>query len=293
MSFNGILLTTIVPTLFLLNGTVVLAEPIRWEDHPDGRIHWYELVTVDPGLNWTDARQFAEDRDYNGAPGHLATITSTAENNVVATLATGMAIGWLGGFQPTGSPEPDGNWQWVTDEPWGYTNWSSGEPNNILGGESALEMWGTIAPNVGVELGQWNDGRDHILRQDFIVEYTLPVLEVLIDIKPGSYPNSVNLGSNGVVPVAVLSSADFDATQVDPETVTLAGAGVAVRGKGNRYLSHHEDVNDDGIVDLVCQVETVNLEPDTFQDGFACLTGETVDGKFIEGWDEISVVPSD
>jgi hypothetical protein len=118
-----------------------------------------------------------------------------------------------------------------------------------------------------------------------------PVLEVLIDIKPGSYPNSVNLGSNGVVPVAVLSSAEFDATTIEADTVILAGAGVAVRGKGNKFLSHHEDVNDDGIDDLVCQVETVNLDPDTFQDGFACLKGETVDGKFIEGWDEITIVP--
>lgn len=119
------------------------------------------------------------------------------------------------------------------------------------------------------------------------------LVEAVIDIKPGSYPNSVNLGSNGVIPVAVLSSAGFDATEVAPETITLAGAGVAVRGKGNKYLSHYEDANDDGIGDLVCQVETVNLDPDAFQNGCACLTGETIDGRLIVGWDEIRVVPLD
>ena len=35
---------------------------------------------------------------------------------------------------------------------------------------------------------------------------------VAIDIKPGSYPNSINLKSNGKVPVAILSSPTFDAT---------------------------------------------------------------------------------
>ncbi|MFC1713846.1 hypothetical protein ACFL6S_09265 [Candidatus Poribacteria bacterium] len=113
----------------------------------------------------------------------------------------------------------------------------------------------------------------------------------IIDIKPGSDPNSINLGANGVVPVAILSSADFDATTVDPDTVALAGAGVAVRGKGNKSMSHEEDVNGDGLIDLVLQVETENLDPDAFQDGYACLTGTTFDGTEIEGCDEIIIVP--
>ena len=115
--------------------------------------------------------------------------------------------------------------------------------------------------------------------------------EIQIDIKPGSYPNSINLGSNGVVPVAILSSADFDATTVDPDTVELAGANVAVRGKGNKLLAHEEDINDDGLMDLVCQVETENLDPDQLQEGYAVLTGSTYDGQAIEGSDEITIVP--
>lgn len=114
--------------------------------------------------------------------------------------------------------------------------------------------------------------------------------EIQIDIKPGSYPNSINLGSKGVVPVAILSSADFDATTVDPDTVVLAGAGVAVRGKGNKSLAHEEDVNGDGLMDLVCQVETENLDPG-LQTGSAILNGETYDGILFEGSDEIIIVP--
>ena len=40
-------------------------------------------------------------------------------------------------------------------------------------------------------------------------------IAVQIDIKPGSDPNCFNLNGNGVIPVAILGSADFDATEVD------------------------------------------------------------------------------
>jgi hypothetical protein len=118
-----------------------------------------------------------------------------------------------------------------------------------------------------------------------------PVLEVGIDIKPGSTPNTINLGSNGVVPVAILSTDSFDATQVDPATVALAGAGVALRGKGTNYLTIEKDVNGDGLIDLEVKVETENLDPGTFQDGSAVLTGSTYGGQAIEGSDTITIVP--
>jgi len=114
---------------------------------------------------------------------------------------------------------------------------------------------------------------------------------VLIDIKPGSYPNSINLGSNGVVPVAILSTDSFDATTVDPATVSLAGADVAMRGKGNRYLASNQDVNADGRLDLVLQIETENLNPADLQDGYGTVVGTTTDGIPIIGTDEITIVP--
>lgn len=112
-----------------------------------------------------------------------------------------------------------------------------------------------------------------------------------IDIKPGSYPNTINLGSHGLIPVAILSSEEFDATTVDPETVGLAGSGVSMRGKSNRYMAHKEDANGDDLVDLVLQVATENLDPESFQDGYVILTGATFGGQVIEGKDEITIVP--
>jgi len=116
-------------------------------------------------------------------------------------------------------------------------------------------------------------------------------INVAIDIKPGSYPNSINLGSNGVIPVAILTSASFDATTVDPSTVELADSSVAVRGKG-KSLAHEEDVNGDGLIDLLVQVETENLNPEAFQDGYIILTGKTYEGDPIQGSDEIVIVPN-
>jgi hypothetical protein len=119
----------------------------------------------------------------------------------------------------------------------------------------------------------------------------VPLIYVEIDIKPGSYPNSINLGNKGVIPVAILSSADFDATTVDPATIELAGAGVELRGKSDKAMAHEEDVDGDGLIDLVIQITTENLEPGYFQDGYATLTGSTYDGTAIEGSDEINIVP--
>ncbi len=120
---------------------------------------------------------------------------------------------------------------------------------------------------------------------------TVSPRNVQIDIKPGSYPNSINLGSNGVVPIAILSEADFDATSVDPATVSLAGAGVAVRGKGSRLMASNEDVNADGLLDLVLQVETENLDPTQLQDGHATVVGTTYAGNPITGTDDITIIP--
>jgi len=60
-----------------------------------------------------------------------------------------------------------------------------------------------------------------------------PVIEVDIDIKPGSDPNSINLKSKGVVPVAVLTTDGFDASTVDPETVGF----LATKNYGDVTLS--------------------------------------------------------
>jgi hypothetical protein len=125
---------------------------------------------------------------------------------------------------------------------------------------------------------------------DIPVAYlALPPITVLVDIKPGETPNSIHLGSNGVVPVAILSTPDFDAGTVDPATVTLAGAAVRLRGRGTPMASL-EDVNGDGLRDLVLHISTDALQL-TSSDVQAVLEGMTFSGMFIRGTDSVRIVP--
>lgn len=112
---------------------------------------------------------------------------------------------------------------------------------------------------------------------------------VSVDIKPGAFPNTINLGSNGVVAVAVLSTQTFDARLVDPASVQLAGARAKVKGNGTP-IAELKDVNGDGRMDLVVQVTTSAMEV-TNGDVSAYLTGRLFDGTRVIGVDSIRVVP--
>jgi len=48
-------------------------------------------------------------------------------------------------------------------------------------------------------------------------------IPVEVDIKPRSCPNPFNMNSNGVLPVAILGTKDFDVMTVDPASVRLEG----------------------------------------------------------------------
>ena len=103
-----------------------------------------------------------------------------------------------------------------------------------------------------------------------------------MDIKPGSDPNSINLKSKGVVPVAVLTTDDFDASDVNPDTAEFADA------QPVRWAM--EDVDGDGDVDLLFHFKTRELDLDE-NSAEATLTGETYGGTPIQGTDTVKIVP--
>ena len=149
--------------------------------------HFYEAVTVSGGIDWFDARVAAESRSFRGVHGHLVTITSAQENDFIATNfpkaypeiplprppgcevpttvenTCGFSY-WFGGFQPLDSPEPDGDWRWVTGEPFDYTNWADDEPNNFLDRpEDCL---------AALQISKWNDSSCYDRRHGgYVVEY--------------------------------------------------------------------------------------------------------------------------
>ncbi len=112
-----------------------------------------------------------------------------------------------------------------------------------------------------------------------------------IDIKPGSDPNSINLCNQGNVTVAILTTPDFDATTVDPDTATLADAEVRTVGKSNKQMARIEDVDGDGDLDLVLQFATVDLAVSFgILDTEATLNAETFGGAAVVGTDDIRIV---
>jgi len=115
-----------------------------------------------------------------------------------------------------------------------------------------------------------------------------PFLAVAIDIKPGDPRNTINLKSAGTVPVAILGSATFDPMTVDPATVTLAGAAVATRGRG-QPMTAVADVNRDGYLDLLLHFRTQDLKL-TPTSAEAVLYGETFSGQRLRGADPVRIV---
>jgi len=125
---------------------------------------------------------------------------------------------------------------------------------------------------------------------DITIEEWVKTIPITVDIKPGVYPNVVNLKSKGVLPVALLSDESFDATLIDLGTVTVGGAPIAQRGRQEKWMAHLEDVNGDGLMDLLVQVETQELTVP--EDGYIVVTGKLLDsGAEFAGGDDVVVVP--
>lgn len=72
----------------------------------------------------------------------------------------------------------------------------------------------------GPEEGWYGDNHGTIT----VEIYEIPTLiEVDVDIKPGSCPNPLNVNSKGVLPVAILGTEDFDVEEIDPGSILLEG----------------------------------------------------------------------
>lgn len=145
----------------------------------------------------------------------------------------------------------------------------------------------TFTSGSGTLTGLYGDGSEiNLFFYSIIPIYLAPPetsdKQVDIDIKPGSSPNSINLKSKGVLPVAVLTTQVFDATTIDPDTVEFAGASPL------RWT--WEDADDDGDVDMLFHFKTqeLNLDENSTE---ATLTSETFGGNSIIGTDEVRIIP--
>ena len=157
---RNVAMTTCLVMMLMVFANIGKAVPVVWSTDDGGNGHFYEVVLVSEGIDWESANVAATE-----AGGYLATITSAEENDFVHILAvsnpdfwhtSGLYGPWLGGFQPEGSPEPAGGWQWVTGEPFVYTNWSITNPDNgNAGTENRIHFHDGITPEPYT--AKWND----------------------------------------------------------------------------------------------------------------------------------------
>lgn len=136
------------------------------------------------------------------------------------------------------------------------------------------------------EFDGWSKFTEVLTGQFFVGD----TIEVEIDVKPGSDENPINLDSKGRIPVAILSSPEFAAVLIDENSVLFNGASVATR-KNGKLMASMEDVNADGLPDLVCHFETHEVDAELSQFGVGFLSGAMYDGTPIEGFDIVTIVP--
>jgi len=136
-----------------------------------GNGHFYEFVSA-PGISWTDARDAAALRTYNGQQGYLVTITSQEENDFAFEKI--QQQGWIGATDAAN----EGTWIWDGGPEAGQQFWSGLSNGSATSGR--YNAWGSGEPNnAGNEDyahfrtdGLWNDYPLSVGSiQGYVVEY--------------------------------------------------------------------------------------------------------------------------
>jgi|GEM_PF-5305964 len=273
--------------LLLLGSMVTVGQATGPVANPSNG-HTYMTVPA-AGLTWDEARAAAE-----ALGGYLATLTSQQEQDFLVASFPEIQLGrwWIGAYQDNADPDADpaGEWRWVTGEPWSYTNWYPGEPNDSVG----VEDWGMVWHD-----GLWNDCVGGCNSLGYIVEFEPgpppppPTRQVIINVKPGSNPNGSNM--NAEPPVAILTTPEFDATQVDVSSVRFGPREVLDAGGGASPINSHledsvelDEHTRDGDIDLLLKfdMQVSGATPDTTE---VCVRGVTYGGVQFEGCDAIKI----
>lgn len=134
-------------------GPVTLAVDLAIKNEPVAVTYFQgnKYMLMEDAFGWKDAKSKCEELG-----GHLVTITSESEQNIVADLLKkGQRISYAMGMT---DENEEGVYKWVTGEKYSFSNWAPNEPSNIGNGEDASVIYnkggygGPIAYH-----GSWND----------------------------------------------------------------------------------------------------------------------------------------
>ena len=155
------------------------AAPVQWPVSEGGNGHYYDYLLRTQSFSWTEARDEAAASSFMGVAGHLATITSDAESQFLGSHFRQPSFQvWAGGVQAPGAATPASGWSWVTAEPWDFTSWNTGEPNDWPtrdvenGEEQYLSVTTYFTGGRGGSV--WNDNSLRAVPVGYVVEYPVP-----------------------------------------------------------------------------------------------------------------------
>jgi len=130
-----------------------------------------------------------------------------------------------------------------------------------------------------------------------------PTTFVNLDIHPTSWPNPINPKNGGVIPVAILGTADLDVTLINPASILLEGVPPlrwayedVTQPSGTECECNDTELGADGYVDLTLKFDNKeffnSFGPVNGGDIFTLvLTGEFMDGSNFEG-DDCVLIPN-
>lgn len=142
-----------IQNLYLHNDSIQLftayaSMPDISYDKYEYRGHYYARIPI--SMTWEEARDYCE-----SIGGHLATITDAEEQAFIEENLLGISslvACWLGGY----TKDTVDHFEWITGEPFEYTNWRHGEPN--LQSEKWLHLYDSTNSDY---FGLWNNAHDY------------------------------------------------------------------------------------------------------------------------------------
>jgi hypothetical protein len=147
----------------------------------------------------------------------------------MSALGTGGGNVWIGGNDAV----TEGTWVWETGEPWAYSNWNAGEPNNS-GNEDYIMMYSS---------GLWNDVYPtYTVMQGYVVEWSSDPNPPPPPTPPAAPTNlQAVLSYSGAI---LLSWTDNATTESQFEIERRAGAGAfAPIGSVNANITVYDDLD--------------------------------------------------
>lgn len=167
----------------------------------------------------------------------------------------------------------------------GTPEWIELSPGGTSPPERTVHSSGYSSSSNTLVIAMGGNGTAPLLNDVWVLTNANGTIEVAIDLKPGSFPNSVNPRSRGTIPVAVLTTESFDAATVDPWTVRFGKTGTEAAPLRFAF----EDVDGDGDADLVLHFDSLATAIDCATTE-ARLKGQTTEGNAIQGSDSVNAV---